>query len=599
MLPKPQQLPALCLPHIGVLMVVTVLVLPGIVFSQSRVPDKARDERAGILPDSPSRGNSPFEPEEGPSEEAADSTPLGVDLLAIRLISHQDQTNPAASGGTEAIEIAEGVLAPAGLREEISPYLGKPISMALLAELAKSVIHAWRNEDFPIVDVYFPEQNITGGRVQIVVREALLGKVIINDTVQTDPAFLEKNIRLSPGDRIDQRILLADLDWINRNPVRQINLVYETGETDGTSDIALETVEEPSLTAYTGFANTGVSATGENEWSAGINWANPFQTEQSIGYHYGADLEFESLESHTLFYRNFLPWRHELRFLGAAVFSDVPGNPAAAVPIDLSGENLQASLDYLIPLPRPREFRALKHDLVAGLDWKSTNTDLIFGGLNALASTAEIFQVRLAWEASWRDRLGYQFLSLGSVWSPGGVLNHNDDASFDALRQGATSDYWYGFAEIERGVDLPSDFRLVLRGRGHLSDDRLLSTEQLLAGGYLTVRGFEENLVRGDSGGILNLELHTPTFPLAKHLGLECQDEWTAFVFYDGAFLENSDPLPGETSPALQSTGLGFNARLGENAHLRAAYGWVLDTHGVPVGDVSDGRMHFGVTLRY
>lgn len=599
MFPRQRQSPALRHPFPGWLLLITALILPGTVFSQSRVPDKARDERAGILPDAPTPESPLINEENGPSEAAADPTPLGVDLLAIRLIAHQDQTDPAASGSNEPIEVAEGVLAPASLREEISPFIGKPVSMALLAELAKSVIHAWRNEDFPIVDVYFPEQNITGGRVQIVVREALLGKVIINDTVQTDPAFLAKNIRLSPGDRIDQRVLLADLDWINRNPIRQVNLVYQSGETDGTSDIALETTEEPPLTAYTGFANTGVTATGENEWSAGVNWANPFRTEQSIGYHFGADLEFESLESHTVFYRNFLPWRHELRFLGAAVFSDVPGNPASPVPIDLAGENLQASLDYVIPLARPREFRELRHDFIAGLDWKSTNTDLIFGGLNALASTAEVFQFRLAWEGSWRDRLGYQLLSLGSVWSPGNVLGHNDDASFDALRQGATADYWYGFAELERGVDLPSDFHLVLRGRGHLSGDRLLSTEQLLAGGYLTVRGFEENLVRGDSGGIVNVELHSPAFPIARRLGLECQDEWTAFLFYDGSFLDQSDPLPGEVSPALQSTGLGFNARLGENAHLRAAYGWVLDTHGVPLGSVSDGRMHFGVTVRY
>jgi hemolysin activation/secretion protein len=565
---------------------------------QSRVPDKARNARAEVLPEAPPPAN-PKEEDESADAPAPDATPLGVDLHAIRLIPHQDQADSLTDPGNDPIVIEPGILAPAGLSDELRPFLEKPISMALLADLAKAVIHAWRDEDFPIVDVYFPEQNITGGRVQIVVREALLGRLVINDVVHIDPTYLEHNIRLSPGDRIDRRILEADLDWLNRNPIRQVNLIYDKGESDGTSDITLDTVEEDPLTAYIGIANTGVSSTGENEWSAGFNWANPFRTEQSIGYHYGADLEFETLDSHTVFYRGFLPWRHELRFLGAAVFSDVPGAPSDPVPIDLGGENLQASLDYVIPLARPRAMRGLRHELVAGLDWKSTNTDLIFGGLNAIASNAEVFQFRLAYEGLWRDDLGYNLISLGSVWSPGNVLNHNDDPSFDDLREGATSDYWYGFLEIERGIDLPADFTLVIRGRGQTTSDRLLSTEQLLAGGYLTVRGFDENLVRGDSGGLVNLEIHSPAFSLAQHFGHEAKDEWKALVFYDGAFLDNSDPLVGEVSPALQSAGLGFTCKVGETAHLRAAYGWVLGTHGVTGGELPDGRLHFGLTMSY
>lgn len=565
---------------------------------QSRVPDKARNARAEVLPQAPPPA-SPKEEDESADAPAPDATPLGVDLQAIRLIPHQDHADSGSAPGSESIVIEPGILAPAGLSEDLRPFLGKPLSMALLADLAKAIIHAWRNEDFPIVDVYFPEQNITGGRVQIVVREALLGKVVINDVVHSDPTYLESNIRLAPGDRIDRRILEADLDWLNRNPIRQVNLIYDKGESDGTADITLDTIEEEPLTAYVGIANTGVSSTGENEWSAGFNWANPLHTEQSIGYHYGADLEFETLDSHTVFYRNFLRWRHELRFLGAAVFSDVPGDPADPVPIDLGGENLQASLDYVIPLARPRGLRGLRHELVAGVDWKSTNTDLIFGGLNAIASSAEVFQFRLAYEGVWRDDLGYNVISLGSVWSPGNVLNHNDDPSFDDLREGATSDYWYGFLEIERGIDLPADFTLVMRGRGQTTSDRLLSTEQLLAGGYLTVRGFDENLVRGDSGGIINLEVHSPAFSLAKHFGREAKDEWKGLVFYDGAFLDNSAPLVGEVSPALQSAGLGFTCKVGDTAHLRAAYGWVLDTHGVTGGDLPDGRLHFGLTMSY
>lgn len=562
--------------------------------AQSRPLDKARSQRADFLPEPAAPGIS--DETSASANDPGDDTPFGVDLTSLRLVAHQDQVDSKTTGGEQAIEIDPTLKAPAVLSTTLEPFLGKPLSMALLAELAKVVIEAWREEDFPIVDVYYPEQNITAGRVQVVVREALLGEVRINDVIHTIPDYLERNVRLFPGDRIDRRLLEGDLDWLNRNPIRQVNLIYERGEADGTSDIVLDTLEEKPISLYVGFANTGVPLTGENEWSAGFNWLNPFGREQTLGYQFGADLDFDHLESHTALYRAYLPWRHEFRFLGAAVVSDVPANGANLV--GLEGENLQATFDYVIPLPRLREFRALRHELLFGLDTKSTNTDLIFGGLNAIASTAEIFQFRVAYEAAWRDKLGSNHFTLASIWSPGGVLDDNRDASFDALRAGATADYCYALAEIERSFNLPSSFELVLRGRGQITDDRLLSTEQLLAGGYLTVRGFDENLVRGDSGGLISAEIRTPSVPLLP-TSLELRDEWRAFVFFDAAALDVSDPLPGEASPSLSSAGIGFTAQINESAFLRAAYGWVVDVHGIDERGMSDGRLHFGATVVY
>lgn len=570
----------------------------GGVFAQSRAVDKAQAQRAQVVPDSPEAASPRDETAAPETDPSQDRTPLGVDIAAVRLISHQDKADKSPAAEKGVVEIDPEIPAPEGLRDVIEPYLNQPASMALLADLAKDLIGAWRDNDFPIVDVYFPEQNITQGKIQIVVREAVLGQVEVEGAEHSDPAYLRRNIRLDPGDRIDRRIVEADLDWLNENPIRQVNLIYDRGEADGTADIVLQTIEENPLTAYAGFANTGVALTGENEWSAGINWSNPFRTEQSIGYHFGADVEFETLQAHSLFYRAFLPWRHELRFIGALVLTDVASGDEL-VPIDIGGESSQASVEYRVPLPRLGRSRGIRSAFTAALDYKATNTDLLFGGASVFANEVAVFQFRAEYEASARDKWGYTRARLGSVWSPGDVLSNNDDASFDALREGSTADYWYGFAEIERGFRLPADFQFILRGNGHLTDARLTSTEQLLAGGYLTVRGFDENLVRGDSGGIVNAELHSPSFSLIGRAAPAVEDQWTLLGFYDGAFLDITDPLPGEDSPVLQSAGIGLACRLGEIGYARAAYGWVVDTQGVPEETIDDGRLHFGVTLRY
>ena len=247
-------------------------------------------------------------------------------------------------------------------------------------------------------------------------------------------------MRLEPGGRINRSIVEADLDWLNVNPIRTVNLICERGESDGTSDLVLQVDDQNPLTAYAGFANTGLDLTGENEWSAGFNWSNPFQTEQSIGYNYGADADFQTLHAHSLFYQAYLPWRHQLRLIGAYVVTDAPGS-GGAVPIDLAGESIQATIDCRIPLPRVDFSESLRHSLVLGGDYKSTNTDLLFGGVSVFASEAAVLQFRTAYEAQLRGDYGQTPLTLGSVWSLGDELANNDDASFDLLREGSSADY--------------------------------------------------------------------------------------------------------------------------------------------------------------
>jgi len=586
--------------HRILLLAMLAALLPDNVAAQSRLLDKARAQRAQVVPDSPDAEapRNEVTEEEDEEEPAVDSTPLGVDIASIRIIPHQDKTDQSPAVGSEPIEIDPEISAPENLTAVLEPYLGQPVSMALLAKLAKEIIVAWRENDYPIVDVYYPEQNITGGKVQIVAREAVFGNVEVEGAKYSKPEYLEKNVRLEAGDRINRHILERDLDWLNENPIRQVNLIYDRGEKDGTSDIILQAIEEDPFTSYLGFGNTGIPLTGENEWSAGFNWANPFLTEQSIGYHFATDAEFETLQAHSLFYRNFLPWRHELRLIGTSVTTDVFQNDPQ-FPSQLNGESSQATMEYRIPLPRVRQVPGIKHSFVAGIDYKSTNTDLLFGGLSALDSNLVVFQFRAQYEAEWPDAMGYTRFAAGATIAPGNVLQGNNDLTFDELREGASADYVYGFGELERAFKLPAGFQFMIRGTGQLTDERLNSSEQLLAGGYLTVRGFDENYVRGDSGGIISTELISPSFAVLGGAIPKLKDQWNVFGFYDGAHLDISNPLPTELNMDLQSAGIGVTCRISESAFLRASYGWVIDTNGIIDDDMADGRAHFGVTMRY
>jgi len=569
----------------------------GTAFAQNRPLERAERQRSAILGadrDDENAGRMTL-PEEEEEDSAADSTPLGVNVSALRLISHQSKTSPSPGPGSDRIEFDPDLNVPAGLEETLQTYLNEPISMALLSRLGKDIVSSWRESDYPLVDVYYPEQNITQGRLQIVVREAVLGEKRVEGARFSREELLLDQIPVETGDRVNRQVVQAGLDWLNENPVRQVNVIYDCGSTDGTSDLVIDVTETKQLTAYAGFANTGVDQTGENEWTFGFQFANPLKTEQSIGYQYTSDLDWDSLSAHSVFYEAFLPWRHSLRVIGAQVASTAE-NP---ILLGVEGESRQFTAEYRVPLPRPGWNRKWRHAWTTAFDYKTTNTDLFFGGVTVFASEIAIAQFRTEYEAHFPDRTGVSTFTAGLVASPGELVDNNDDANFAGARFGSEADYFYAFAEAEKLVRLPGDNTLRIATRGQASSDRLASTEQLLAGGYSTVRGYDESLVRGDSGWITNLELISREFAVCRHLGLECEDQWNAFLFYDVGLLSLSDPLPGETDFSLQSVGLGLRTRFGDRGFARASYGWAVSDHGIAPILVDHGKLHFAVTLTY
>ncbi|MEX2581510.1 MAG: ShlB/FhaC/HecB family hemolysin secretion/activation protein [Verrucomicrobiales bacterium] len=561
--------------------------------AQNRPVERAERQRAAVLNDERYRESEATVRED--EEETGDETPLGVSIAAIRLISDQSKTTPSPAAGPEPVDIDPELPAPEGLRATLEPYVGEPVSMALLERLAKDIVSAWRESDHPLVDVYFPEQNITQGKIQVVVREAVLGEKRQEGAVRSRPEYLLDQLRTNPGDRINRRVVQSDLDWLNENPIRLVNVIYERGETDGTSDIVLEVKEEKSVTAYAGFANTGVNLTGENEVSFGFNVANPWRTEQSIGYQHTADVDWDSLSAHSVFYQAFLPWRHTLRLIGAHVSSNADDLGL----LDIEGESTQVTAEYRVPLVRPAWNRRWRHAFTAAFDYKTTNTDLIFGGFSVFGTDIAIGQFRFEYDAEFPDELGYTRFTAGLAASPGDLYGNNDDASFMLARAGSEADYVYGFAEVERVIRLPRDWSLRFETEAQATGDRLASTEQLLAGGHATVRGYDESLVRVDSGLILNVELITPPFSVFPADRPGGDGVWNAYLFYDAAVLDISDALPGETSPSLQSVGLGLHCRLGELGFARASYGWAIESHGVSPLEAGDGKFHFGMTVTY
>jgi hemolysin activation/secretion protein len=497
---------------------------------------------------------------------------------------------------------AEGVqgrgdpqLESAGFRALASGFIGAPLSRSSLSRLTREVVLYFRQHGRPVVDVLVPEQNITTGTVQIMVIQGRLGTVKTQGNKWFTADLLTSYVRAQPGQIIEGGPLLADLAWVNKNPFRQVDLVYSRGTEPETTDVILRTRDRFPLRLYTGYEDNGNALTGFDRVLFGANWGEVFGTDQQLNYQLSASPDFRKLVAHAGSYIIPLPrWRDTLTILGSYAESrPVLGNEL----FKLKGRSWQVGARYRIPLPvEGTETR----DFTAGVDFKRSNNNLAFGGTQVFAQENDVAQALAALSESRPDKYGITAGEFTVALSPGGLTAYNNRAAYRAARASARPDYIYARLDLERTTKLPDQFTWVTKGSAQWSSANLLGSEQLGLGGATNLRGYEEREANGDNGLFLVDELHGPPQHLIRPSGDGAQDErLDPLVFFDCGVVGSHRPLPGEPQYlTLASTGLGLRYNYRGNLSLRADYGWQLKESGV-----SDGRRtcrgHISVILSY
>ena len=154
---------------------------------------------------------------------------------------------------------------------------------------------------------------------------------------------------------------------------------------------------------------------------------------------------------------------------------------------------------------------------------------------------------------------------------------------------------------------------------------RLVPSEEEVAGGMFSVRGYPESTVAGDTLiiGTAEYRFHVPramgvaepgTFR-GKKIGWFGPDfrwqpqqpfgradwDWVLKAFVDVARNTNSSPLPGEDNFTLVGAGIGTELQWQRNLSMRLDWGFALkdvDDQANPV-DAGDNELHFSVTVLY
>lgn len=482
---------------------------------------------------------------------------------------------------------------PGFLKELQQQYVGQPLTQSTIREIQQRVSDFYASENQPMVLVNAPAQEFSGGVLQLVVTEWVLGEVRCKGNNYFFSDNLKKYIHAKPGKPISSSELRKDLASMNHNPFRRTDAVLTPGSKYGIVDIELLTVDRWPYRMYVGADNTGTIPTMRNRIFFGVNLGKTIVEDSEVSYQYTTAPHGNRYYSHTGMVRVPMPWqRHVLQAFGG--YASVEPEKMSAW--KSNGIQWEAGLRYRIPM-----FGGLDmlQEVVLGYDLKEVDGHAKRSGQHPFSGGADTSQFMAGYNLGSRDRFRKISLNVEIFGSPGNMTHWNNNSSYRQFRKRANASY--GYAKVVHSLlqEIPSGWRFSYNISGQAATTSLLPSEQMTMTGYNAVRGFEERVLNVDNGLLLNLTVEAPHFSPAYWLGWSKHyDDLTFLIFCDTGLGGNFHPERGEPGFAsLGSIGPSIRYELSRFVSTHLDYGFQLWHHGFCAETGS--RYNFGFVLSY
>ena len=330
----------------------------------------------------------------------------------------------------------------AALREQLTPFVDRPLSRKLIAEVQAAVAAAYREAGRPFVSVTLPPQEVSSGVLQL---RVIVFKVAgIKVTGAAAESYPPNRIRLVPGQEIDARKLETDLDWANRNPFRQVEAVFGPGKDLGMTDVNIQVTDRKPWQVYAGYANSGTLLTDRNRYYVGASGAPSadivasYQLTGSGNFWFDDglfsrpdDAKYVSQAGRLL---TPLGLRTSLEVVGDHVLTNERPNNLFRIKTQTSQASaiVRTALSGLLP--------PAVGDLLGGVELKHQLRTTIFDGTPVAEGSADVAQLVVGWNGRWSDNLGTNSLDVRFKSNPGGILTGNNSLAWSAFTNGRVTD---------------------------------------------------------------------------------------------------------------------------------------------------------------
>ncbi|WP_221796349.1 ShlB/FhaC/HecB family hemolysin secretion/activation protein [Aquisediminimonas sediminicola] len=458
------------------------------------------------LPPAPTLHGQPMGPD-SPLSSDQDDRPIGAALKAVVLLATSSDVLVDAASGIDTHRVAR--LDNPAARAILAPYLGRPLSRRLIGELQIAITRYYRARGFPFLSVSIPEQEVTQGILQIRVIEFTAGEIEVVGNPRPSASYIKDHIRQRTNAPIDVRILSQDLNWLNRNPFRNVETLFSPGDGLGRTNLTLSVADTKPWRVYAGISNSGSSATGRNRLFAGFE-AAPVRMAPDLRIAYQFTGSDDLLDGDAGAYRS---------HAGIVNFGIAPRQSIdltlahietrqANGPFDITQQTSEAVLGW-------RQASGAWGDLEFGVEARRSKRQVAFGDIALSTAQIDVIQLYANVENAMTDRLGTSYLSLTVHVSPGGIGRRNGAKALTIHTNGRVTDSRYGYVEgsYARSIRL-GRARLSTELIGHMATGPLPDSEQFGIGASGYVRGYSLDDGGYDAAVVLRNALYAPSWSM-------------------------------------------------------------------------------------
>jgi hemolysin activation/secretion protein len=515
------------------------------------------------------------------------------------------------------------ILEQAKIDSVLQPYKGPDRQLGDIESARSELEKAYHTAGYPTVVVMLPEQTIESGVVKLQVLEGRL----VNITVTGNQHFDRLNIRgklpsLQPGALIYEPTFVKELGTVNGNPDLKVAPVLKPGTEPGTVDLELKVKDRLPVHGKLEADNRGPITTPQNRLIAEVQHTNLFGGDEILTVNtVQTPTDWGAVQNYGASFVYPVKWPdHLLAVYGSHSQSNsVLAGSAISVgggsDVKIAGNATVGGFRYIFPIFSGGEYT---HQLSVGVDYKqleSTNATFPDGGTAVVLGALKYTPASVAYTGFYPDRLGLTKLALSAKGYVAGTIPGGSEEDFarnpnpgqpPGQRRGSTGT----FAVLQGGLDrvqpLPGGFVLALHADGQWGSQPLIPAEGYFAGGFDTVRGYQQFQAIGDNAVRGRAELTTPelfAIPIDRIWQRRRSADYTIRVklaaFYDAAQLWVQDAQPGQTSQfRLEGVGGGIRVKFPKDVgQLIIDQGFALrDTAITKHGDTF---VHFSVGLAF
>lgn len=516
---------------------------------------------------------------------------LAAALLGCAVACDAEDLSAATTIAVREIRLQDNQLIPQPVLDSMLPaYSNRQVSAQELQELAQRLTSYLVGRGYVSSGVIVPDQKVSDGIVSLQVVVGHLTEAVIAGNHRLRDGYISRRLGDVYSSPLNVNDIASRLQVLEQDPrIGRIDAAVKPGTARGAAVLSLSIEERPAFGFSVGTDNYISPNVGNEQVRAEVHHLNLTGFGDTLQLTYS---NAEGFDGGTVAYAVPLTrWNTQLSLQFERSSSRIVTEPFAS--LDIEGDTTRYGAELRQPV-----FRSPQSELTLGLGLDVQKVQSFLLGEPFSFSVADDEGVSRTTAVSFSQEYvrsqATHVLALRSSFTFGiDAL----DASIGGPGDGEFR-YWLGQAQWLQKLGF-WDSTLRVHGQLRLADDALPAYRKYALGGGRSVRGYRENLIVRDNGGLVTLEWSLPiarlAFPGLSRGQSDGELRLTPFVDYGAGW----DHEQEDDALDIASVGIGVRWQLAANSYLelQAAKSLIEQPVGASGHVLQDDGIHFSAQI--